>query len=133
MEQHELGRTGRQVSGAGLGTWQLGADWGDVSEADARAVLEASAEEGVTFFDTADVYGDGRSEQHVGRFLAAHPDEGIVVATKMGRRAPGRGGRPRHKEGRGGGAGAGALRAAHLRGVARPSPPQPRRRAPGPG
>ena len=86
MEQRELGRTGRQVSVVGLGTWQLGADWGDVSEGAAREVLEASAEEGVTFFDTADVYGDGRSEQHVGRFLAAHPDEGIVVATKMGRR-----------------------------------------------
>ena len=87
MEQRELGRTGRAVSVVGLGTWQLGADWGDVSEEAARGVLEASAEEGVTFFDTADVYGDGRSEQHVGRFLAAHPDEGIVVATKMGRRA----------------------------------------------
>ena len=86
MEQRELGRTGRQVSVVGLGTWQLGADWGDVSEDAAREVLEASAEEGVTFFDTADVYGDGRSEQHVGRFLAAHPDEGITVATKMGRR-----------------------------------------------
>jgi aryl-alcohol dehydrogenase-like predicted oxidoreductase len=86
VEQRELGRTGRKVSVVGLGTWQLGADWGDVSEEAAREVLEASAAEGVTFFDTADVYGDGRSEQHVGRFLAAHPEEGIVVATKMGRR-----------------------------------------------
>jgi aryl-alcohol dehydrogenase-like predicted oxidoreductase len=73
MEEHQLGRTGRQVSVLGLGTWQLGADWGDVSEADARAVLEASAEEGVTFYDTADVYGDGRSEQIVGSLVAAHP------------------------------------------------------------
>ena len=87
MEQRTLGRTGRQVSVVGLGTWQLGADWGDVSEADATAVLEASAEAGVTFFDTADVYGDGRSEQLVGRFVAAHPDAGFTVATKMGRRA----------------------------------------------
>src|SRR3954464_8952712 len=86
MEQHELGRTGRQVSGAGLGTWQLGADWGDVSEADARAVLEASAEEAVTFYDTADVYGDGRSERVVGAFLADHADDGVFAATKMGRR-----------------------------------------------
>ncbi len=70
----------------GLGTWQLGADWGEVTESDARAVLEASAEEGVTFYDTADVYGDGRSEQIVGAFVAAHPDAGFVVATKMGRR-----------------------------------------------
>ncbi len=86
MEQRTLGRTGRQVSVVGLGTWQLGADWGDVSEADARAVLEASAEAGVTFYDTADVYGDGRSERIVGEFLAAHADSGFTVATKMGRR-----------------------------------------------
>jgi aryl-alcohol dehydrogenase-like predicted oxidoreductase len=86
MQQRILGRTGRTVSVVGLGTWQLGADWGDVSEQDARAVLEASAEEGVTFFDTADVYGDGRSESIIGGFLADHPDAGITVATKMGRR-----------------------------------------------
>ena len=86
MEQRLLGRTGRSVSVVGLGTWQLGGDWGNVSETDARAVLEASAEEGVTFYDTADVYGDGRSEQIVGRFAAAHPDAGFTVATKMGRR-----------------------------------------------
>ena len=86
MEQRTLGRTGRTVSVVGLGTWQLGADWGDVSEADARAVLEAAVEAGVTFFDTADVYGDGRSETVIGRFLADHPDAGITVATKMGRR-----------------------------------------------
>src|SRR5215218_3625527 len=86
MEERLLGRTGRTVSVVGLGTWQLGADWGDVTESDARAVLEASAEAGVTFFDTADVYGDGRSEQIVGRFVADHPDAGFTVATKMGRR-----------------------------------------------
>ena len=87
MDHRTLGRTGRTVSVVGLGTWQLGADWGDVSERDARAVLEASAEAGVTFFDTADVYGDGRSESVIGGFLADHPDTGITVATKMGRRA----------------------------------------------
>jgi aryl-alcohol dehydrogenase-like predicted oxidoreductase len=86
MQHRTLGRTGRTVSVVGLGTWQLGADWGDVSEADARAVLDASVEEGVTFFDTADVYGDGRSESIIGRFLADHPDAGVTVATKMGRR-----------------------------------------------
>jgi aryl-alcohol dehydrogenase-like predicted oxidoreductase len=68
----------------GLGTWQLGADWGEVSEDDARAVLEASHDAGVRFYDTADVYGDGRSEKIVGAFAAAHGDVG--VATKMGRR-----------------------------------------------
>jgi aryl-alcohol dehydrogenase-like predicted oxidoreductase len=86
MEQRPLGRTGHTASVVGLGTWQLGADWGDVSETDARAVLEASAAEGVTFYDTADVYGDGRSERILGGFLADHADDGIVVATKMGRR-----------------------------------------------
>ena len=86
MEERVLGRTGWQVSVVGLGTWQLGADWGDVSESAAREVLETAAEEGVTFFDTADVYGDGRSEQVLGRFLAAHPDAGFLVGTKMGRR-----------------------------------------------
>jgi aryl-alcohol dehydrogenase-like predicted oxidoreductase len=86
MQQRTLGRTGREVSVVGLGTWQLGGDWGDVSDADALAVLQASRDAGVTFFDTADVYGDGRSEQLIGRFLAAHPDAGVTVATKMGRR-----------------------------------------------
>jgi aryl-alcohol dehydrogenase-like predicted oxidoreductase len=83
-----LGRTGRSVSTVGLGTWQLGGDWGDVTESDARAVLEASVEAGVTLFDTADVYGDGRSERIIGAFRAANPDVPLTVATKMGRRAP---------------------------------------------
>lgn len=86
MQQTTLGRTGRTVSAIGLGTWQLGADWGSVTEGDALAVLDAAAEAGVTFFDTADVYGDGRSESLIGRFLAANPSAGITVATKMGRR-----------------------------------------------
>jgi aryl-alcohol dehydrogenase-like predicted oxidoreductase len=87
MQQRALGRTGRSVSAIGLGTWQLGADWGDVSEEDATAVLAASADHGVTLFDTADVYGDGRSESIIGRFLSGQGDHGITVATKMGRRA----------------------------------------------
>lgn len=86
MEQRILGRTERPVSVIGLGTWQLGADWGSVSESDALAVLEAAVEDGVTFFDTADVYGDGRSEQLIGRFRAEHPELPLTVATKMGRR-----------------------------------------------
>ena len=79
-------RLGRPVSVIGLGTWQLGADWGEVTEADARAVLQASVDNGVTFFDTADVYGDGRSESIIGSFLHDNPDLDIFVATKMGRR-----------------------------------------------
>ncbi|WP_375422872.1 aldo/keto reductase [uncultured Friedmanniella sp.] len=86
MDERVLGRTERPVSVIGLGTWQLGADWGEVSEVDALALLEASVEAGVTFFDTADVYGDGRSEQLIGRFLGDNPDLSITLATKMGRR-----------------------------------------------
>jgi aryl-alcohol dehydrogenase-like predicted oxidoreductase len=86
MQQRPLGRTARQVSAIGLGTWQLGADWGAVSESDATAVLAASVDHGVTLFDTADVYGDGRSESIIGAFLAARPGAGVTVATKMGRR-----------------------------------------------
>ena len=87
LEQRTLGRTPHRVTVVGLGTWQLGADWGDVSEADAFAVLDAAVEGGVTFFDTADVYGDGRSEQLISRFLDARgARDRITVATKMGRR-----------------------------------------------
>jgi aryl-alcohol dehydrogenase-like predicted oxidoreductase len=86
MEERVLGRTERPVSVVGLGTWQLGGEWGTVSDRDALAVLGAAVESGVTFFDTADVYGDGRSEQLIGRFLTDHPDLPVTVATKMGRR-----------------------------------------------
>ena len=86
MEQRILGRTGRPVSVIGQGTWQLGADWGQVKETEALAILAAAIEAGVTFFDTADVYGDGRSEQIIGRFLASHDRPPVMVATKMGRR-----------------------------------------------
>jgi aryl-alcohol dehydrogenase-like predicted oxidoreductase len=81
MQTREIRRLGRAVSVVGLGTWQLGADWGTAS---AGATLEAAQGAGVTFFDTADVYGDGRSERFCGELRAAHPD--ILVATKMGRR-----------------------------------------------
>jgi len=77
---------GRDVGVIGLGAWQLGADWGSVTEEDAHATLQAAADAGVTFFDTADVYGDGRSEKVIGAFIKDHP--GITVATKMGRRVP---------------------------------------------
>ena len=87
LEKRTLGRTGREVSVIGQGCWQLGADWGDVREADALDVLNAAVDAGVTFLDTADVYGDGRSERLVGRVLAERSDAPLVVATKMGRRA----------------------------------------------
>lgn len=86
MQQRELGRTGRTVSAIGLGTWQLGADWGEVTEEEGPAILAASVDRGVTLIDTADVYGDGRSESFIGRFLASRPEADVFVATKLGRR-----------------------------------------------
>ena len=86
MEERILGRTERPVSVVGLGTWQLGGNWGEVSDEEALAVLEGAVEAGITFFDTADVYGDGRSEQLIGRFMNDNPDLVLTVATKMGRR-----------------------------------------------
>ena len=78
MESRVLGRTGREVSVVGLGCWQLGADWGEVGEDVAMAILDAAVDAGVTFLDTADVYGDGRSERLVGRLLAQRgPDAGL--------------------------------------------------------
>lgn len=89
MEKRVLGRTGRDVGVVGLGCWQLGGDWGDVGDDTALQILDAAVDAGVTFLDTADVYGDGRSERLVGRFLAARGGaaSGLTVATKMGRRA----------------------------------------------
>jgi len=86
MESRRLGKTGHRISVIGLGCWQFGGDWGDVSEDQAMATLHAAADAGVTFFDTADVYGDGRSERLVGRFLRERPGSGVLVATKCGRR-----------------------------------------------
>jgi aryl-alcohol dehydrogenase-like predicted oxidoreductase len=84
MEQRTIERLGRSASVVGLGTWQLGADWGSVAPDDAHATLEAAVAEGVTFFDTADVYGDGRSEQFCGELHRRHPE--LLITTKMGRR-----------------------------------------------
>jgi len=87
VEQRPLARIGRSVGVVGLGAWQLGADWGEVGEDEAAALLDAAVDAGVTFIDTADVYGDGRSERSCGALLARRPDAGLLVATKMGRRA----------------------------------------------
>ncbi|WP_405730752.1 aldo/keto reductase [Streptomyces sp. NBC_01537] len=91
MEKRTLGRTDRQVGVIGLGAWQLGgADWGRTDEADALGTLHAALESGVDFIDTADEYGDGRSEQIIGellRSLARTGTKAPTVATKMGRRA----------------------------------------------
>lgn len=87
MEKRVLGKTGREVGIIGQGCWQFGGDWGNVSDDAAMGVLHAAADNGVTFFDTADVYGDGHSEELVGRFLKERNDGSLTVATKLGRRA----------------------------------------------
>ncbi len=85
MKKRSLGHTGEKVSEVGLGCWQLGgAEWGDVSDEQALAILGAALDSGVTFFDTADVYGSGRSESLIGRFLKHRPKD-VFVATKLGR------------------------------------------------
>ena len=68
------------VSEIGLGCWAIGSEWGDVSDSDAREVLKTSLDKGINFFDTADVYGDGRSEKFVGE-LVKSTSEKIYVAT----------------------------------------------------
>ncbi|MGJ7442776.1 aldo/keto reductase [Aquipuribacter sp. MA13-6] len=86
MESRHVPRLDRSLSVVGLGCWQLGADWGDVTDDDALATLDAALDAGVTFLDTADVYGDGRSEHLISESSAARRGD-VFVATKVGRRA----------------------------------------------
>jgi len=86
METRTLGRTGRPVTVVGLGAWQIGDAWGTVTDESARDVLRAAMEAGISLIDTADVYGDGRSERFIGELLAEVGEGAPFVATKMGRR-----------------------------------------------
>lgn len=86
MQERKLGRTGVKVSEIGFGAWAIGGAWGDVSMEDAKAALHAALDQGCTFIDTADVYGDGRSEQIIAEVLAERGGERPFVATKVGRR-----------------------------------------------
>ncbi|WP_018143456.1 aldo/keto reductase [Alloscardovia criceti] len=88
MEKREAARLGTAISEIGLGTWQLGTDWGDVSPEQANEVLETAVQQGINFIDTADVYGDGRSEKFIGEFRQRHLEDNLFIATKMGRRSP---------------------------------------------
>jgi aryl-alcohol dehydrogenase-like predicted oxidoreductase len=88
MEQRRLGKTGRSVSAIGFGAWAIGGSWGSVDDDVSLAALHAAADAGVTLIDTADVYGDGRSERLIGRFLRERAGEAFFVATKMGRSVP---------------------------------------------
>ena len=84
MKYRKFGSLDWNVSEVGLGCWQIGADWGNVTEDSAQEILKSSFENGVNFFDTADVYGMGRSEKFVGEFIKS-VSERIYVATKAGR------------------------------------------------
>ena len=87
MKTRIFGRSGRSVGEVGLGTWQIGAGWGDVSEATALATLRAAYDAGTTLFDTADVYGMGRAETLIGAFLK-ETRASLYIATKLGRFSP---------------------------------------------
>jgi aryl-alcohol dehydrogenase-like predicted oxidoreductase len=86
LEYRNLGETGMRVSAISLGTWALGSEWGAVSDEESFATLNKAIDLGVNFLDTADVYGDGRSEVLIGRLLEERPQDEIFVATKAGRR-----------------------------------------------
>jgi aryl-alcohol dehydrogenase-like predicted oxidoreductase len=88
VRSRRLGRTGYAVSEIGFGAWAIGADWGSVDDTTSLRALHAAADAGVTFYDTADVYGDGRSERLIGRFLRERKDDRLIVGTKIGRRVP---------------------------------------------
>ena len=85
MNYRELGRTGFKVSEISFGAWAIGADWGNVDNAESLAALNRAVDLGVNFFDTADVYGDGRSEKLLGELKRERGEE-IIIATKAGRR-----------------------------------------------
>ncbi len=86
MDQIAFGRTGRMTTRLGFGAWAIGGTWGEVSLDDAKAALHAALDAGMTFIDTADVYGDGRSERIIREVLAERPGTRPFVATKAGRR-----------------------------------------------
>jgi aryl-alcohol dehydrogenase-like predicted oxidoreductase len=88
MQYRELGRTGLSVSTISFGAWAIGGSWGAVDDAASMRALHAAIDSGVNFIDTADVYGDGRSERLVARLRRERPGETIHVATKAGRRLP---------------------------------------------
>jgi aryl-alcohol dehydrogenase-like predicted oxidoreductase len=87
MKYRPLGRTGWKVSEISFGAWAIGGFWGDVSDAEGMGALNTAVDSGVNFFDTADVYGDGRSERLIAALKKSRKDE-IIVATKAGRRLP---------------------------------------------
>jgi aryl-alcohol dehydrogenase-like predicted oxidoreductase len=88
MEYRQLGRTDMRVSAISFGAWAIGGTWGPVDDTQSLAALHAAVDAGTNFVDTADVYGDGRSERLVARLRRERKGERIYVATKAGRRLP---------------------------------------------
>jgi len=88
MEYRQLGRTDMKVSAISFGAWAIGGTWGPVDDAASMRALHAAIDAGTNFIDTADVYGDGRSERLVARLLRERKGERVFVATKAGRRLP---------------------------------------------
>jgi aryl-alcohol dehydrogenase-like predicted oxidoreductase len=86
LTSRPFGRTGRTTSRIGFGAWAIGGTWGEVTEAEAKSALHAALDAGMTFIDTADVYGDGRSERIIRDVLRERPGAPPFVATKAGRR-----------------------------------------------
>ncbi|WP_049893607.1 aldo/keto reductase [Halogranum rubrum] len=87
MEQRTLGTTGYRVTEVGLGTWNIGGDWGDVNDEEGREAVRTALDAGIDFLDTADVYGDGKSERNIGTVLDERDAfDDVTVATKAGRR-----------------------------------------------
>src|SRR5512136_2721649 len=88
MEYRRLGRTDMKVSAVSFGAWAIGGTWGPVDDAESLRALHAALDSGVNFIDTADVYGDGRSEALIAELRKERRGETIYVATKAGRRLP---------------------------------------------
>ena len=87
MNYRALGRTGWKVSEISFGAWAIGGAWGDVSDDESLAALNQAVDSGINFLDTADVYGDGRSERLIAQLKKSRKEE-IIVATKAGRKLP---------------------------------------------
>lgn len=85
MEYRNLGKTGYNVSAVSFGAWAIGGTWGTVKDDESMAALNAAVDEGINFFDTADAYGDGRSERLLARLKRERTEE-VLIATKIGRR-----------------------------------------------
>ena len=86
MQYRMLGRTGFRVSTVSFGAWAIGGTWGDVDDEESLRALHHAVDRGVNFFDTADVYGDGRSERLLGRLRRERAGDNLIITTKAGRR-----------------------------------------------